>query len=136
AGAQVRRSQRARGSGRCFAERRRGAFVTLRSVAPRDRADPGDALRAGRGALPGARAEARPPVYLTPTTTDEGLAQVWFSQFEGAGLDGVIAKPLDGRYQPDKRVMFKIKHERTADCLVAGYRPPKTGAGPVRALLP
>jgi ATP-dependent DNA ligase len=65
---------------------------------------------------------ARPPVYLTPATTDHALAEEWFDQFEGAGLDGVVAKPLDGVYEPDRRVMFKIKHERTADCVVAGYR--------------
>ena len=55
------------------------------------------------------------------------LAVQWFSQFEGAGLDGVVAKPLAGTYQPDKRTMFKIKHERTADCVVAGYRVHKSG---------
>src|SRR5215813_11322002 len=65
-----------------------------------------------RPALEQALAKARPPVYLTPTTTDSGLAEVWFSQFEGAGLDGIVAKPLEGTYQPDKRTMFKIKHER------------------------
>jgi ATP-dependent DNA ligase len=67
-------------------------------------------------------AGAQPPIHLTPATTDYALAQRWFAQFEGAGLDGVVAKPLDGTYQPDKRVMFKIKHARTADCVVAGYR--------------
>ena len=59
----------------------------------------------------------------------------WFSQFEGAGLDGVVAKPLAGTYQPDKRVMFKIKHERTADCVVAGYRPHKSGPDAIGSLL-
>ena len=59
--------------------------------------------------------DARPPVHLTPATTDRDLALRWFDQFEGAGLDGVVAKPLDGVYEPDRRVMFKIKHERTAD---------------------
>lgn len=54
-------------------------------------------------------------------------AHRWFTQFEGAGLDGVVAKPLDGTYQPDKRAMFKVKHERTADCVVAGFRWHKTG---------
>ncbi|HEY3737541.1 MAG TPA: ATP-dependent DNA ligase [Jatrophihabitans sp.] len=61
-------------------------------------------------------------VHLTPATRDEDEARRWFTEFEGAGLDGIIAKPLDGTYQPDKRVMFKLKHERTADCVVAGYR--------------
>ena len=59
----------------------------------------------------------------------------WFSQFEGAGLDGLIAKPRSGAYSPDKRVMFKVKHERTADCVVAGYRPHKTGDDAVGSLL-
>jgi ATP-dependent DNA ligase len=67
-------------------------------------------------------AAARPPVHLTPATTDHQLAEAWFRQFEGAGLDGVVAKPREGVYEPNKRVMFKIKHERTADCVVAGYR--------------
>jgi ATP-dependent DNA ligase len=65
---------------------------------------------------------AEAPIHLTPATTDRSLAQRWFEQFEGAGLDGVVAKPLDGTYEPDKRAMFKIKHARTADCVVAGYR--------------
>src|SRR6266704_5448995 len=78
---------------------------------------------------------AQPPVYLTPATTDHGLAEQWFQQFEGAGLDGVVAKPLDGTYEPDKRVMFKIKHERTADCVVAGYRVHATDAESIGSLL-
>jgi ATP-dependent DNA ligase len=61
-------------------------------------------------------------VHLTPGTRDKAEAEVWFRQFEGAGLDGLIAKPLDGAYLPDKRVMFKLKPVRTADCVVAGYR--------------
>lgn len=65
-------------------------------------------------------------VHLTPATTDQELAQRWFTEFEGAGLDGVIAKPMDGVYQPDKRAMFKIKHTRTADCVLAGFRWHKT----------
>jgi ATP-dependent DNA ligase len=88
-----------------------------------------------RELLDGALATARPPIYLTPATTDSGLAEVWFSQFEGAGLDGVVAKPLAGDYQPDKRVMFKIKHERTADCVVAGYRLHKSGDDAIGSLL-
>ena len=80
-----------------------------------------------RARLVEARADARPPVHVTPATGDLDEAQRWFRQFEGAGLDGVVAKPLDGTYQPDKRAMFKIKHERTADCVVAGFRWHKTG---------
>lgn len=79
-----------------------------------------------RAALVGALGGAGRSVHLTPATTDLELAQRWFTEFEGAGLDGVIAKPLDGTYQPDKRVMFKIKHERTADCVLAGFRWHKT----------
>jgi ATP-dependent DNA ligase len=74
-------------------------------------------------------------VHVTPATTDRELAQRWFSEFEGAGLDGVVAKPLGVTYQPDKRVMFKIKHERTADCVVAGYRVHKSGPDAIGSLL-
>jgi ATP-dependent DNA ligase len=88
-----------------------------------------------RAMLEDAMAKAVPPVYLTPATRDRDTAVGWFSQFEGAGLDGVVAKPLDGGYQPDKRVMFKIKHERTADCVVAGYRLHKSGPDAIGSLL-
>jgi ATP-dependent DNA ligase len=79
-----------------------------------------------REALIDALAGAGRSVHLTPATTDHELAERWFTEFEGAGLDGVIAKPLDLAYQQDKRVMFKIKHERTADCVLAGFRWHKT----------
>jgi ATP-dependent DNA ligase len=72
---------------------------------------------------------ATPPVHLTPATTDRALAVDWFDRFEGAGLDGVIAKRLDGTYQPGKRAMIKVKHQRTADCAVAGFRWHKNGPG-------
>jgi ATP-dependent DNA ligase len=65
---------------------------------------------------------AQPPIHLTPATTDHRVASDWFRRFEGAGLDGVMAKPVDGVYEPDKRVMFKVKHERECDCVVAGFR--------------
>ncbi|WP_330277589.1 ATP-dependent DNA ligase [Lentzea sp. NBC_00516] len=68
-----------------------------------------------------------PGIYLTPSTADPDVAQDWFTRFEGAGFDGVMVKALDGVYEPDKRVMFKVKHERTADCVVAGYRWHKDG---------
>jgi ATP-dependent DNA ligase len=70
-----------------------------------------------------------PAVRLTPATTDRALAADWFDRFEGAGLDGVVAKRLDGTYQPGKRAMLKIKHQRTADCAVAGFRWHKNGPG-------
>ena len=72
---------------------------------------------------------ATPPVHLTPATRDRALAADWFDRFEGAGLDGVVAKRLDGAYLPGKRAMLKIKHERTADCVVAGFRWHKNGPG-------
>jgi len=69
------------------------------------------------------------PVYLTPCTRDRTVAADWLQRFEGAGLDGVIAKPLDASYEPGRRSMLKIKHARTADCVVAGFRWHKTGPG-------
>ena len=72
---------------------------------------------------------AAPPMHLTPATRDVELARDWFERFEGAGLDGVVAKPLDAPYQPGKRAMLKIKHARTADCVVAGFRWHKNGPG-------
>ena len=67
-------------------------------------------------------AGAEPPIHLTPATRDRNIAAEWFRRFEGAGLDGVVAKPVSGIYEPDKRVMFKVKHERDCDCVVAGFR--------------
>ncbi len=90
---------------------------------------------ARRAALESALAGARPPVHLTPTTTDRDVAGQWFTQFEGAGLDGLIAKSPDCLYEQAKRVMFKIKHERTADCVLAGYRPHKSGDDAIGSLL-
>ena len=75
-----------------------------------------------RELLADAMSEAHPPVHLTPATTDRDVAADWFARFEGAGLDGVVAKPAGLAYLPDQRAMFKIKHERTADFVVAGFR--------------
>jgi ATP-dependent DNA ligase len=72
---------------------------------------------------------AKPPIHITPATHDRNVASDWFSRFEGAGLDGVMAKPVSGEYEPDKRVMFKVKHERDCDCVVAGFRWHKEGEG-------
>jgi ATP-dependent DNA ligase len=80
-------------------------------------------------------AKVQPPVYLTPMTRDRALAAEWLHRFEGAGLDGVIAKPAAGIYEPGKRAMLKIKHARTADCVVAGFRWHKSGGGRVGSLL-
>jgi ATP-dependent DNA ligase len=80
-----------------------------------------------RALLEATLAGARPPIHVTPATTDRAVAADWFDRFEGAGLDGVVAKRLDGAYQPGKRAMVKIKHQRTADCAVAGFRWHKNG---------
>jgi ATP-dependent DNA ligase len=88
-----------------------------------------------RAALVKALAGAGPTFHVTPATTDMATARRWFSEFEGAGLDGIVAKPLTIPYQPDKRIMFKIKHERTADCVVAGYRLHKSGADAIGSLM-
>jgi ATP-dependent DNA ligase len=87
-----------------------------------------------RARLVQALADAEAPVHLTPATADLATGVSWLDAFEGAGLDGVVAKPLDGPYVPDKRSMFKIKHERTADCVVAGFRWHKSG-GVIGSLL-
>ncbi|MGH3156100.1 MAG: ATP-dependent DNA ligase [Streptosporangiaceae bacterium] len=88
-----------------------------------------------RAELEQALCDAKAPIHLTPLTSDRATATEWFSQFEGAGLDGLIAKPNDVTYQPDKRVMLKVKHERTADCVVAGYRVHKSGGDTIGSLL-
>ncbi len=77
---------------------------------------------------------AAPPLHLTPATTDRVVATDWFRRFEGAGLDGVMAKSEAGRYEPNKRVMLKVKHERECDCVVAGFRWHKAGAGKTAAV--
>ena len=75
-----------------------------------------------RERLEAALAHVKPPVHVTPATRDKELARDWFERFEGAGLDGVIAKPEDVPYMPGKRAMMKVKHQRTVDCVVAGFR--------------
>jgi ATP-dependent DNA ligase len=80
-------------------------------------------------------ADVAPPVHLTPMTRDHAIAAEWLTRFEGAGLDGVIAKPEGGPYEPGKRAMIKVKHARTADCVVAGFRWHKSGEGTVGSLL-
>ena len=80
-----------------------------------------------RALLERALARVEPPIHLTPMTRDPVVAGEWLARFEGAGLDGVIAKPEDGTYEPGRRTMLKVKHARTADCVVAGFRWHKTG---------
>ena len=118
-----------------LAEQTPASFVAFDLLALGDEDCTGLPFERRRALLEEALAAARPPVYVTPATRDRVVAVTWFSQFEGAGLDGVVAKPLDGPYEPDKRVMFKVKHERTADCVVAGYRPHKSGDDVIGSLL-
>jgi len=120
---------------RLLARQTPAAFVGFDLLALGDEDCTGLPFEQRRSMLTQALAAAAPPVYLTPATTDKAVATSWFSQFEGAGLDGVVAKPLNGHYEPDKRVMFKIKHERTADCVVAGYRLHKSGPDAIGSLL-
>ena len=110
-------------------------YVAFDLLALGDISYTGEPFERRRAVLEKTLAGVMSPVHLTPVTTDRGQAAEWFSQFEGAGLDGLIAKPLDVTYQPDKRVMLKIKHERTADCVVAGYRLHKSGGDAVGSLL-
>src|SRR5215475_12380046 len=88
-----------------------------------------------RAALEELLVKARPPLYLTPATRDRATALDWLTRFEGAGLDGVIAKLKSGTYLPGKRAMIKVKHARTADCVVAGFRWHKSGKDAVGSLL-
>lgn len=100
-------------------------FFDLLCVGERDLR--GEPFRNRRSELESLTSKAPPPIHLTPATRDRELAADWFRRFEGAGLDGVIAKSLDGIYEPNKRVMFKVKHERECDCVVAGFRWHKKG---------
>ena len=88
-----------------------------------------------RARLEHALADASPPIHVTPMTDDRTVAAEWLTRFEGAGLDGVIAKAAEGKYEPGKRAMLKIKHARTADCVVAGFRWHKSGKDAVGSLL-
>ena len=88
-----------------------------------------------RGKLEALLARAKPPLHLTPMTREREVAEDWLKRFEGAGLDGVIAKPADSPYLPGKRAMIKVKHARTADCVVAGFRWHKSGKDALGSLL-
>jgi ATP-dependent DNA ligase len=120
---------------RLLAEQTPAHFVAFDLLALGDRSLMKEPFVERRRALEDALADVGSPIHVTPATTDHGLAERWFDEFEGAGLDGVVAKPLDLTYQPDKRVMFKIKHVRTADCVVAGYRVHKTDDQAIGSLL-
>ena len=103
------------------------AFVAFDAIAIGGRDVRGVAQAERRLLLEQALAGAEPPVHLTPMTRDPAVASEWLARFEGAGLDGVIAKPAEGIYEPGKRAMIKVKHARTADCVVAGFRWHKAG---------
>ena len=95
-------------------------FFDLLTLGDRDLRDA--PLTERRAELERILADAIPPLHITPATRDRAIAADWFRRFEGAGLDGVMAKRADGRYEPNKRVMLKVKHERECDCVVAGFR--------------
>ncbi|MFL5726109.1 MAG: ATP-dependent DNA ligase [Chloroflexota bacterium] len=115
---------------RMLAEQSPASFVAWDLLALDDRDLRATPQGERRQLLEGAFAAAgSPSAHLTPATTDRALAEDWFHRFEGAGLDGVIAKRLSDKYQPGKRAMLKIKHQRTADCVVAGFRWHKNGPG-------
>jgi len=104
-------------------------FVAFDLLALGDKDLTGQPFFRRRAQLEEALADVHAPIHLTRTTQDPDEAEDWFQRFEGAGLDGVMAKPADGLYVSDKRVQFKVKHQRTADCVVAGYRVHKSGDG-------
>ncbi len=110
-------------------------FVAFDLLALGDDDLTGRPFRERRALLEQALADARAPIHVTAATTDRAVAAQWFTEFEGAGLDGLVAKQLEGTYEPDKRTMAKIKHERTADCVVAGYRTHKSGDDLIGSLL-
>ncbi len=111
------------------------SFVAFDALAIDQRDLRGATQEARRAALETLLSHAEPPLHLTPATRDRAVAQRWLDEFEGAGLDGVIAKPLYAAYEPGQRTMFKVKHVRTADCVVAGFRWHKSGEGAVGSLL-
>ena len=118
-----------------LADRTPASFIAFDLLALGDEDLTEEPFERRRALLEQALADAAPPVHLTPITSDETLARDWFERFEGAGLDGLIAKRADLTYQPDKRVMTKIKHVRTADCVVAGYRVHKAHEDAIGSLL-
>ncbi len=112
---------------RMLAQKTPASFVAFDLLALDDTSLLDVPLSDRRALLERALSAVTPPVHLAPATRDRAVAERWFEQYEGAGLDGVIAKPLSLPYRPDERVMFKVKHERTADVVVAGYRFHKSG---------
>ena len=118
-----------------LAEQTPARFVAFDLLALGDTDYTGKPFAERREALVQALKPAQAPVSVTAATDDAGTARDWFERFEGAGLDGVVAKPLDAPYAPNKRTMAKLKHERTADCVLAGYRVHKSGPDLIGSLL-
>jgi ATP-dependent DNA ligase len=114
---------------RLLAESTPASFVAFDLLAEGDRSYMEAPYAERRAVLEKALKKAHPPVHLTPVTNDPDVAADWFARFEGAGLDGVVVKDGALTYLPDKRAMLKVKHQRTADCVVAGFRTHKDGAG-------
>jgi ATP-dependent DNA ligase len=114
---------------RLLAQQTPASIVFFDLLCKGDRDLRGEPFENRRRELESLLASAAPPLHLTPATRDSNVALDWFRRFEGAGLDGVMAKPASGIYEPDKRVMFKVKHERDCDCVVAGFRWHKNGQG-------
>ncbi|HEY2176223.1 MAG TPA: ATP-dependent DNA ligase [Mycobacteriales bacterium] len=112
---------------RMLAEQTPASFVAFDLLALGDESMLTTRYAERRRRLADALAPARPPVYLTACTDDSALARTWFDQFEGAGLDGLVVKAHELQYQPGERLMQKVKHERTADCVLAGFRWHKSG---------
>ena len=105
------------------------SFVSFDLLCEGDRDLCSEAFEVRRKRLESILSEAKPPVHITPATADRVKAEDWFRRFEGAGFDGVVAKSTSGIYEPNKRVMLKVKHERDCDCVVAGFRWHKKGDG-------
>jgi len=111
------------------------SFVAFDLLAAGGRSLMAAAQRERRAALERLLGAAEPPLYLTPATGERAVAEEWLASFEGAGLDGVVAKPRDRPYQPGRRAMLKVKHARTAECVVAGFRWYRGGRDAVGSLL-
>lgn len=120
---------------RMLAQRTPAHFIAFDVLALGDQDLTREPLDVRRSALVETLADAASPIHLTPVTHDPETAEQWFREFEGAGLDGIVAKDLKSTYQQGKRVMFKIKHVRTADCVVGGYRAYKGDSQAVGSLL-
>ena len=110
-----------------LAQQTPASFVFFDVLCIEDRDLRGEGFEQRRVALQGLLSSAKSPIHITPATRDRSVAADWFRRFEGAGLDGVVAKHISQTYEPDKRVMLKVKHERDCDCVVAGFRWHKKG---------